>query len=114
MPPPIESISPVTTGPDCRACRRERLWRHIGVVTWASFLVAGVETMFFFAFFDPALLGMHDIPQAWVANRLAGYTFGFFVFWAFTFCAGTLTAYLLQAGQPPVNAQGSCPSSTDP
>jgi len=102
MPPPIEPIRPAATGPDCRACRRERLWRHIGVVTWASFLTAGVETMFFFAFFDPEMLGMRDIPQAWVANRLAGYTFGFFVFWALFACSSGIT-YLLSHGmqEPP-------------
>jgi hypothetical protein len=81
--------------PDCRACKRERLYQSLGVVTWASFLAASVETMTFFAFFDPALLGIHDIPPEWVANRMAGYTFGFFIFWAFTLCASALTAYLL-------------------
>ncbi len=90
---------------DCNACRKERLWRHIGVVTWASFLAAGVETMFFFAFFDPALLGIHDIPPEWVANRLAGYTFGFFVFWLFSLCASGLTAFLLSAGDPHTKLQ---------
>ncbi len=97
------------TDRDCSACRKERLWRHIGVVTWASFLVAGVETMFFFAFFDPALLGIHDIPPEWQANRLAGYTFGFFVFWIFSLIASSLTAYLLSAGTPPAGLQDEAP-----
>ena len=101
------------TGPDCRACRRDRLWRSIGVVTWASFLVAAAETMCFFAFFDPAVLGIHDVPEGWLANRMAGYTFGFFLFWAFTFCASVLTAFLLQAGQPPTDNSTESGSSTE-
>ena len=74
--------------------RRERLLRSVGVVTWVSFLIAGVQTMVFFAFVDPALPGSHDTPSAWAADRMAGYTLGFFLFWGFTFCAAALTAYL--------------------
>ena len=60
--------------------RRERLWQDIGIIVWASFLAACIETMTFFAYFDPAMLGIHEIPPEWVANRLAGYSFGFFCF----------------------------------
>ncbi len=79
------------------ARRRERLWQDIGIVVWASFLAACVETMTFFAYFDPAMLGLHEIPSAWVANRLAGYSVGFFIFWGFTLCAALLTAYLINS-----------------
>lgn len=77
--------------------RRERLWQDIGIIVWASFLAACIETMTFFAYFDPAMLGIHEIPPAWVANRLAGYSFGFFIFWAFTLCASVLTAFLIHS-----------------
>lgn len=102
MPTPPES-------PDAGARRRERLWQQLGVVTWASFLVASIETMTFFAFFDPELLGMHDIPPEWTANRMAGYTFGFFLFWAFTLGAAALTAYLLHT----VPARGEAGAERD-
>ena len=77
--------------------RRERLWQDIGIIVWASFLAACIETMTFFAYFDPAMLGIHEIPAQWVANRLAGYSFGFFIFWAFTLCASVLTAFLIHS-----------------
>jgi hypothetical protein len=79
---------------------RARFRQDIGIIVWTSFLAACAETMGFFAYFDPSLLGMHPIPEAWVSNRLAGYTIGFFFFWVFTFAAATLTAYLLDTGPP--------------
>jgi hypothetical protein len=77
---------------------RERLRGDVGIIVWTSFLAAGLETMGFFAYFDPALLGVHSIPEALGSNRMAGYTAGFFFFWVFTFIAATLTAYLLATG----------------
>jgi len=70
-----------------------------GIIIWTSFLAACVETMGFFAFIDPGVLATHPLP-AWAANRLAGYTVGFFFFWAFTLIASVLTAYLLDTRKP--------------
>lgn len=74
--------------------RRMTLLRIAGTVTWPSFLCAGLATMVFFAAFDPQELG----PAATFAarlSRLAGYTLGFFGFWAVTLASSALTAWLL-------------------
>jgi len=83
---------------DSRPAARNRLRQDVGIIVWTSFLAAGLETMGFFAYFDPALLGVHSVPEALGSNRMAGYTAGFFFFWVFTFIAATLTAYLLATG----------------
>lgn len=73
---------------------RMTLLRIAGTVTWPSFLCAGVATTVFFATFDPQDLG----PAATFAAglpRLAGYTLGFFGFWAVTLASSALTAWLL-------------------
>ena len=77
---------------------RNRFRLDVGIIVWSSFLAACFETMGFFAYFDPALLGLHSISDAMGANGLGGYTAGFFFFWVFTFIAATLTAYLLETG----------------
>ena len=61
---------------------------------WTSFLAAVVETMVFFAFFDPAALRLTCSP-ALFALRPMVYAAGFFLFWLFTLLAAALTAYLL-------------------
>jgi hypothetical protein len=68
--------------------------QNVAIVLWPSFLVAAVATMFFFAVFDPPVIGegtpLHDLLQ----NREAGYAFGFFVFWVLASASSTLTLYL--------------------
>ncbi|MEJ2755522.1 MAG: hypothetical protein P8104_06750, partial [Gammaproteobacteria bacterium] len=70
----------------------EQSWvRLAGSVLWPTFLWAGVATMLFFATFDPIDLGA-IATFAMVLPRIAGYTIGFFCFWAFgiTCCISTL------------------------
>jgi hypothetical protein len=74
--------------------RTARLWRTAGVVLWSSFLAACVESMFFFAYFDPTFLFSRDLPQFWFESRMASYSVGFFFFWAFTAVAATICATL--------------------
>jgi hypothetical protein len=73
--------------------------RYASLILWPSFLAAIVAEGCFFSLFDPveltACLGWHAWPP------LAGYTVGFFFFWAVGALAGMLTSLL--AGQ----AQGS-------
>lgn len=65
--------------------------QNIVSILWPSFLVACLSTMLFFAFFDPADLGMiSGYPDI---SRLAGYTIGFFVFWLFSGLSSILTSY---------------------
>jgi hypothetical protein len=64
------------------------------MVMWPSFLAAAVETMFFFAIFDPGDLGEGTALADLVANHNAGYAIGFFFFWAFTTLSAALSLYL--------------------
>jgi hypothetical protein len=67
----------------------------VSVIAWTSFLAACVETLVFFAFFDPMVLGIDEATPTWMALRPAAYAAGFFFFWVFTFVGSTLTAYML-------------------
>lgn len=69
------------------------MMRQMMVVLWPSFLVAIVADGFFFSLFDPhdlSVVGSHV-----ELTRIAGYTIGFFFFWAFSALASMLTIYLM-------------------
>ena len=69
-------------------------WRRAGAVVWPSFFAACVSTVVFFAIVDPVDLA--GITWARVElSREAGYSLGFFMFWAATFSASAFTALLL-------------------
>jgi hypothetical protein len=71
------------------------------VTLWPSFLAASVATMFFFAFFDPAVFGAGATPPDWLADhRMAGYAVGFFFFWAICTLSSALTLYLVRTARP--------------
>jgi len=65
--------------------------QNIISVLWPSFLTGSLATILFFAFFDPVdlamMYGFEDI------SRIAGYSIGFFAFWALSFASSTLTCY---------------------
>jgi polyferredoxin len=77
--------------------------RAIGTLLWASFLAAGVGTMFFFAFIAPDDL----IGKVALSNRIdhiGVYTLGFFGLWILSALASALTLYVhgqLDAGPDP-------------
>jgi hypothetical protein len=71
-----------------------RISRDVAMVLWPSFLAAAVESMFFFAVFDPVQLGDGTALAALIDNHNAGYALGFFFFWAFTTLSSALTLYL--------------------
>lgn len=62
-------------------------YRRLGIVMWVSFLAAAIESMLFFAMFDPAYLGQLS-DFAFDITQWQGYAFGFVFFWAFTFISG--------------------------
>jgi hypothetical protein len=78
---------------------RKRIWprfrEDLGVLLWSAFLAACVATMLFFALFDPLLLADDHAPPRWLADRMTGYTAGFFFFWGICTLASFLTAYLI-------------------
>jgi len=75
---------------------RVPLVARFGAVAWPSFFAAGVATMMFFAIVDPAELAAMTWPQMTI-SREAGYTIGFFMFWACTFSSSLFTALLSTA-----------------
>jgi hypothetical protein len=61
------------------------------LVLWPSFVFAGVGTVLFFALHDPADLFFVGPLEL---GRKAGYTFGFFFFWALAAGSSWLTCFL--------------------
>jgi hypothetical protein len=80
-----------------------RIRIDVGIVAWASFLAACLATMVFFALFDPLLLAHDAVPPRWLADRMTGYTLGFFFFWFVCGLASTFTAFLVDTrrSEPP-------------
>ncbi|MFN4160774.1 MAG: hypothetical protein ACK4FW_02140 [Stenotrophomonas sp.] len=75
--------------------RRRLLIQHWGAILWPSFVAAGLASMVFFAFVDPLRLRDISFPQHAISREL-GYTLGFFMFWAVTAAASSVTWYLLR------------------
>jgi hypothetical protein len=71
------------------------LAQRLGAILWPSFFAAGVATMVFFAVVDPLLLRDMTFPEAEL-SRMAGYTIGFFLFWAATAASSLFTWLLLR------------------
>lgn len=87
-----EAAEPSTERP---ADAWSRLRQDIGAVVWTAFLAASLATMVFFAMFDPLLLARDDAPPRWLADRMTGYTLGFFFFWGMSTVSALLTAWLI-------------------
>lgn len=68
----------------------------LGAILWPSFLLAGVATTALFGSVDPIELHRISFPE-WELSRIAGYTIGFFMFWAVTAAACFGTWLLLRA-----------------
>lgn len=60
-------------------------------VLWPSFLVGGLMDVIFFTLFDPLELDYKG--ELLIGSRLAAYSFGFFVFWAFAAGSSALTCF---------------------
>lgn len=78
------------------AMNKERWLQCLGSTLWPSFLAAAVASVVFFASIDPETLRMQTLP-GWEMSRMAGYTIGFFMFWAVALFSSSLT-YLLSGG----------------
>lgn len=71
----------------------------VGLVSWCSFLAAGVASMLFFAAVDPQLLRDAG-PQIFDnLSREAGYALGFFFFWALAAGAAALSVYMVRSAE---------------
>lgn len=61
-------------------------------ILWPSFVVAGVGEVAFFTVFDPQELYLFGEPSS--LSRLAVYSIGFFLCWAFAAASSALTCFL--------------------
>jgi len=74
--------------------RPRPLLQRWGAILWPSFFAAGVACMVFFALVDPD--DLREITWAELdLGREAGYTIGFFMFWACTSASSFFTWLLL-------------------
>lgn len=71
------------------------LAQRLGAILWPSFFAAGVATIVFFAIVDPLMLRDMTFPELEL-SRMAGYTIGFFLFWAATGASSLFTWLLLR------------------
>jgi len=69
-------------------------------ILWPSFIVGGVGEVTFFTVFDPKELYLFGEPAS--LSRLAVYSIGFFLCWAFAAASSALTC-LLQRGAEEIN-----------
>jgi len=79
------------------------LTRRLAAILWPSFLCAGIATMVLFAFVDPVELHAISFPD-WHMSRMAGYSVGFFMFWAVT-AASSFATWLLLRRRAIINRQ---------
>jgi len=63
-------------------------------ILWPSFIVGGIGEVLFFTVFDPKELYLFGEPTS--LSRLAVYSIGFFLCWAFAAASSALTCYLLR------------------
>lgn len=87
-------------------------------ILWPSFIVGGVATGVFFTLFDPRDLALFGEELG--LTRLAVYSIGFFVFWAFAAASSALTCFFqrtaaqINRGVPSVGAESNAGSRADP
>jgi hypothetical protein len=64
------------------------------LILWPSFIVGGVGEVLFFTVFDPKELYLFG--EATSLSRLAVYSIGFFMCWAFAAASSALSVFLAQ------------------
>ncbi len=69
-------------------------YRRLAVVVWVSFIVAAVQTMAFFAAFEPELMGQLATFSVDI-TAIEGYTFGFVFFWAFNLITAVMVGLIM-------------------
>jgi hypothetical protein len=89
------------------------------LVLWPSFIVGGIGEVIFFTVFDPKELYLFGEPAS--LSRLAVYSIGFFLCWAFAAASSAFTCFLNRSAEeinrcplPPVARPEGCPKRDDP
>ena len=93
--------------------------RNAILVLWPSFVVGGIGEVIFFTAFDPKELYLFGEPSS--LSRLAVYSIGFFLSWAFAAASSAFTCFLNRSAAevnrcplPPVARPEGCPKREDP
>jgi len=79
-------------------------------ILWPSFLVAGAAEALFFTVFDPTELTFFG--ETVNLSRIAAYSIGFFLFWAFAASSSALTCFF-SSGSAQINGPRR-PGDEDP
>jgi hypothetical protein len=66
---------------------RKAIW-----ILWPAFIVGGIAEVIFFTIFDP--MEMHLFGEPIGMSRLAVYSIGFALFWAFAAASSAFTCFL--------------------
>jgi hypothetical protein len=89
------------------------------LVLWPSFIVGGIGEVIFFTVFDPKELYLFGEPAS--LSRLAVYSIGFFLCWAFAAASSAFTCFLNRSAEevnrcplPAVARPEGCPKRDDP
>lgn len=87
-------------------------------IFWPSFIVGGVGEVLFFTVFDPQELFLFGEPSS--LSRLAVYSIGFFLCWAFAAASSAFTCFLQRNADeinrcplPVVERPEGCPKRDD-
>jgi len=88
-------------------------------ILWPAFIVGGIAEGIFFTVFDP--MELQPFGEAVELSRLAVYSIGFVLFWAFAAASSTFTCFLQRGSDeinrcpmPPVRRPEGCPRRDDP
>jgi hypothetical protein len=93
--------------------------KNLILILWPSFIVGGVGEVLFFTVFDPKELYLFGEPAS--LSRLAVYSIGFFMCWAFAAASSAVTCFLQRGADevnrcplPPARRPDGCPKRGDP
>jgi len=93
---------------------RRAIW-----ILWPSFIVGGIGEVLFFTVFDPQELYLFGEPSS--LSRLAVYSIGFFLCWAFAAASSAFTCFLQRSADEvnlcPLTPAGrplGCPRREEP
>jgi hypothetical protein len=88
-------------------------------ILWPSFIVGGIAETIFFTFFDP--MEMHLFGEPASVSRVAVYSVGFLLFWAFAAASSAFTCFLQRSADeinrcplPPAGRPDGCPKKETP
>jgi len=88
-------------------------------ILWPSFVVGGLGMVVFFTVFDPKELYLFGEPSS--LSRLAVYSIGFFLCWAFAAASSAFTCFLQRSAEAinrcpltPAARPPGCPRREDP